>query len=35
LVERAEGKRPLGRNRCRWENYIKTNLKEIGWENVE
>ena len=28
LVEKPEGKRPLGRPRCRWEDNIKMNLKE-------
>jgi hypothetical protein len=30
LVGRPEGKRPLGKPRRRWENNIKTNLREIG-----
>jgi hypothetical protein len=30
LVGRPEGKRTLGRPRCRWENNIKLDLKEIG-----
>jgi hypothetical protein len=30
LVRRAEGKRPLGRPRCRWEDNIKMDLGEIG-----
>jgi hypothetical protein len=29
-VERPEGKRPLGRPRCRWEYNIKVDLREIG-----
>jgi hypothetical protein len=29
LVGRPEGKRPLGRPRHRWEDYIKIDLKEI------
>jgi hypothetical protein len=29
LVGKPEGKRPLGRPRCRWENNIKMDLKEI------
>jgi hypothetical protein len=28
---RPEGKRPLGRPRCRWEDNIKINLQEVGW----
>jgi hypothetical protein len=30
LVERPEGKRPLGRPRRRWEDNIKTDLREKG-----
>jgi hypothetical protein len=30
LVRRPEGKRPLGRPRCRWEDNIKMNLREMG-----
>ena len=30
LVEKAEGKRPMGRSRCRWEDNIKTDLQEAG-----
>jgi hypothetical protein len=30
LVGKFEGKSPLRRPRCRWED-IKMNLKEIGW----
>jgi hypothetical protein len=30
LVGRTEGKRPLGRSRRRWEDNIKTDLREIG-----
>jgi hypothetical protein len=29
LVGRPEGKRPLGRPTCRWENNIKMDLREI------
>jgi hypothetical protein len=29
LVGRPEGKRPLGRSRCRWEDNIQTDLREI------
>jgi hypothetical protein len=31
LAEKPEGKKPLGRARCRWENGIRMDLKEIGW----
>jgi hypothetical protein len=30
LVRRPEGKKPLGRPRCRWEDNIKMDLREIG-----
>jgi hypothetical protein len=30
LVWRPEGKRPLGRPRCRWKYNIKMDLGEIG-----
>ena len=30
LVGKAEGKRPLGRPRCRWEDNIKMDLWEVG-----
>jgi hypothetical protein len=30
LIGRPEGKRPLGRPRCRWEDNIKMVLREIG-----
>jgi hypothetical protein len=31
LVEKPEGKRPLRRPRCRGEDEIRMDLKEIGW----
>jgi hypothetical protein len=31
LMEKAKGKRPLARPRCRWEDGIKMDLREIGW----
>jgi hypothetical protein len=34
LVGRLEGKRPLGRPRCRWEGNIKMDLREIGIDGV-
>jgi hypothetical protein len=34
LVGRPEGKRPLVRPRCRWEDNIKMNLGEIGIDGV-
>jgi hypothetical protein len=35
LVEKPEGKRPLGRPRHRWEDGIRMDLKEIGCGGVE
>jgi hypothetical protein len=35
LLEKPEGKRPLGRPRRRWENGIRMDLREIGWGSVE
>ena len=33
LVGRPEGKRPLGRPSCIWEDNIKTDLQEVGcWD---
>jgi hypothetical protein len=34
LVGRPEGKRPLGRPRCRWEDNIKMDLREIGLDGA-
>jgi hypothetical protein len=31
LVVKPEGKRPLGRPRCRWEHRITMDLRETGW----
>jgi hypothetical protein len=35
LVGKTEGKKPLGRPRCGWEDNIKTNLREIGWGDMD
>jgi hypothetical protein len=35
LFGKPEGKRPLDRPRHRWEDGIKMDLREIGWEGVE
>ena len=31
LVVKPEGKRPLGRPRCRWKDKIKMDLQEVRW----
>jgi hypothetical protein len=31
LLEKPKGKGPPGRPRCRWEDGIKMDLREIGW----
>jgi len=31
LAGRPEGRRPIGRPRCRWEDNIKMDLQEVGW----
>jgi hypothetical protein len=31
FVGRPEGRRPLGRPRCRWEDNIKMDFQEVGW----
>jgi hypothetical protein len=35
LVGKPAGKRPLGRQRCRWVDNIKMDLVEIGWGGVD
>jgi hypothetical protein len=30
LLGKPEGKRPLGRPRCRWVEHIKMDLRELG-----
>jgi hypothetical protein len=32
---KQEGKRPLGRNKCRCEDNIKVDLRGIEWDGVE
>ena len=34
LVGKPDGRRPLEKPRGRWENNIKMDLKEVGWEGV-
>jgi hypothetical protein len=33
LVRRPEGRRPLGSPRHRWEDNIKMDFQEVGWED--
>jgi hypothetical protein len=35
LVRNSEGKSPLGRLRCKWEDTINMDFKEIMWKNVD
>jgi hypothetical protein len=35
LVGKPEGKRLLGRRRCRWEDNIKIDLREMGLEGMD
>jgi hypothetical protein len=35
LMEKPEGKRPLGRHKCKWKDNIKMDLREIGWGDVD
>jgi hypothetical protein len=35
LVRKPEGRRPLGRPRCRWVDNIKMDLRETGWDGVD
>jgi hypothetical protein len=35
LVERPEGRRPLGKPRRRWEDNIRMNLMETGFGDVD
>jgi hypothetical protein len=35
FVGKSEGKRPLRRPRRRWEDNIRMDLREIGWEDVD
>jgi hypothetical protein len=35
LVGKPEGKRPLGSIRRMWENNIKIDLRETGWDDMD
>jgi hypothetical protein len=34
-VGKPEGKRPLGRSRRRWVDYIKMDIREIRWGGMD
>jgi len=34
LVGKPEGNKPLGRQRHRWENNIKVDIQEAGWDDI-
>jgi hypothetical protein len=34
LIGKLKGERPLGRRRCRYEDNIRMDLREIDWEGV-
>jgi hypothetical protein len=35
LAGKTNGKRPLGRPRRRWVDYIKNDLREIRWDSMD
>jgi hypothetical protein len=35
FVKKPEGKRPLGRLRCRWEDSIQMDLQEVGYGGMD
>jgi hypothetical protein len=35
FMGKPEGKTPLGRPRCKWEDGIRMDLREIGWRSVD
>jgi hypothetical protein len=35
LVGRPEGKKPLGKLKHGWEDYIKMDVREIGWGGMD
>jgi hypothetical protein len=34
-VGKSEGKKPLGRPRCRWDDNIKMDFKEVGCGGID
>jgi hypothetical protein len=35
LVGKPEGRRPLWRPRCRWEDNITIDFREVGWGGMD
>ena len=35
MVGKPDGKKPLGRPRCRWEDNMKMDLQEVGWGGMD
>jgi hypothetical protein len=35
LVGKSEGKRLLGRQKCKWVGNVKMDLREIGWDGKD
>jgi hypothetical protein len=35
LVETPEGKRPLEKRKCRWEDNVKIDLREVRWYGLD
>jgi hypothetical protein len=35
VVGKPKGRRPLGRSRHRWEDNIKMDLQEVGWQGMD
>jgi hypothetical protein len=35
FVGEPDGKKPLGRPRCRWMDDIKLDLRETGWDGMD
>jgi hypothetical protein len=35
MLGKPEGKKPLGRPRCRWVDNIKMALRDIGWDGLD
>jgi hypothetical protein len=35
LLTKPEGKRPLERSRCKWDDDIKRDFRGIGWDGID